>query len=211
MTRSPATKGAASTRPRRTLHRAAAATLTLLTLYLAGIAAFGLAARPAPGDLAVVLGNAVTPSGQPSPRLRARLDTAIALHRAGLVRRILVSGGIEPSGQDEARAMAAYLAAHGIPPAAILQDPHGDDTRATARNTAALPGGPGRVVAVTQWFHVPRTVLALRRAGIPHVSAAWPRFWEWRDAYSFLREAAALPAYALRRVAPPVPTPSPPA
>ena len=207
-----ASPGAQPARLRRAAARAAKAIVVLLTLYIVALAAFGLAARPAPGDLAVVLGNAVTPAGQPSPRLQARLDTAAALYRAGIVRRILVSGGIEPSGQDEAATMAGYLAQQAVPADAILQDPHGDDTLATARNTAGLPGGPGRVVVVTQWFHVPRAVLAMRRAGVHGVSAAWPRFIEWRDAYSFLREAAALPAYALRPVPPPAPpTPSPPA
>ncbi len=182
---------------RRGLRRAGWVVLGPGALYLVCVAATGLSATPAPGDLAVVLGNAVTADGQPSPRLQARLDTALALWRAGTVRRVLVSGGIEPDGQDEAAVMAAYLVRHGVPEAAVLRDPHGNDTRATARNTAALAGGPGRVVVVTQWFHVPRTVLAMRQAGVREVSAAWPQFAEWRDAYSFAREAAAIPAYTL--------------
>ena len=175
--------------------------LTMVALtgggYLALLALAGLSARPVRSDLAVVLGNAVV-AGRPSPRLQARLDVAVALFRAGLVRRVLVSGGVDTAGNDEAAIMAAYLVKAGIPTAAVLQDPLGRDTAATARNTAALR--PASVVVVTQWFHVPRATLAMRRAGVANVSAAWPRFAEWRDAYSFGREAVALPVYAVRGV-----------
>ena len=171
-------------------------------LYLGVAAAAGLLARPAPADLPtdpiVVLGNAVMADGQPSPRLRARLDAALAAYRAGLAPRVLVSGGIA-GGQDEAPSMAAYLAAQGVPAAAAL-DPQGMDTWATARATAALLGGSGRVIVATQWFHVPRTLLALRRFGVTAAGAAWPMFWEARDLASFMREAVALPWYAVRPV-----------
>jgi uncharacterized SAM-binding protein YcdF (DUF218 family) len=52
---------------------------------------------------------------------------------------------------------------------------------------------------VTQYFHIPRAMLALRKAGAPGISATYPRFFEWRDFYSILRELAALPDYALRQ------------
>ncbi len=168
-------------------------------LYMVGLAIAGLSARPHGCALAVVFGNAIDATGQPSPRLRARLQTALALYRTGIVRRVMVSGGIEQQGhRNEAKAMAAWLEAADVPPAAIIQDPEGTDTMATARHAAALAAGGG-AVAVSQWFHLPRAMLAMRRAGIRDVSGAWPRFLEVRDAYSFLREGVALPVYLLRR------------
>ncbi len=172
----------------------------VVSLYLAGLAAFGLSARAGPAKLIVVLGNAVDLDGRPSPRLAARLDAALAAWRSGLAPRLLVSGGMAPGGRDEAAAMARYLVAKGVPPEAILQDPRGRDTFETARHAAAVLGGHGRVLVATQWFHVPRTVLAMRRFGLGPVSATWPRFAEARDIYSFLREAAGLPYYAIRPV-----------
>jgi len=167
-------------------------------LYLVVIAFTALHTGPRRADLAVVLGNEVTASGAPSKRLQARLDTAVSLYQGGFVRRVLVSGGIEqPGSRDEAAIMAAYLMAQGIPPSTILQDPNGIDTLATSRNTACL-AGQSSVLAVTQWFHVPRTLIAMRRAGLRDVSAAWPDYVEWRDIYSFLREAVAIPAYILK-------------
>lgn len=180
------------------MRRLVAATAAGLVLYLGLLAAAGLLARPASADLIVVLGNAVMADGQPSPRLRARLDAALAAYRAGLAPRVLVSGGIEPGGQDEAASMAAYLASQGVPASAIARDPLGVDTWATARATAALLGGSGRVIVATQWFHVPRTLLALRRYGVATAGAVWPAFWEVRDVMSFLREAVGVPWYAVR-------------
>ena len=205
--------------PRRALRMTlgvAGVGLGLLALYLGGLAAFALTARPKRADLIVVLGNAVEVDGRPSPRLRARLDAALAAYRRGLAPRIIVSGGVERDGRDEARAMARYLIDAGTPEGAVLQDPHGRDTFETARDTAAVMNGRGRVLVATQWFHVPRTVLAMRRFGLRRVSAIWPRFFEPRDAYSFLREAVGLPYYALRPLggpaaAAPPPPKSPPA
>lgn len=171
-------------------------------VYLTLLAAAGLGAKPVRSDLAVVFGNTVV-AGRPSARLRARLDIAVDLFRTGLVRRVLVSGGVDPAGNDEAAVMAAYLIERGVPRPAIIEDPHGVDTFATARDALAVR--PGSVVVVTQWFHIPRARLAMRRVGVGRVSAAWPRFAEWRDLYSFAREALALPVYAIRPVASPAP------
>ena len=171
--------------------------------YLAGVAASGLAQTPRPAELAVVLGNTVEPDGRPSARLQARLDTALGLFRSGTVRRILVSGGIEePGHRDEAAAMAAYLRGHGVPGDAILEDADGTNTMETARHTAALVEPGAGVVVVSQWFHLPRAVLVMRRFGLHPVSADWPRWFEARDLYSFLREAVALPSYAVKAVRP---------
>ncbi|MGI4809288.1 MAG: hypothetical protein ACRYF2_14405 [Janthinobacterium lividum] len=41
-------------------------------------------------------------------------------------------------------------------------------------------------------------MLAMRRFGLREVSGDWPRWFEARDTYSFLREAVALPFYAAR-------------
>lgn len=175
-----------------------AAALLVGGSYVAAIALAGLAARPRMADLAVVFGNTVGADGQPSPRLRARLDTALALYRRGSVRRILVSGGVEqPGDRDEARCMAAYLESRGVPASAVTRDAAGVDTFETARHTAALAAG-NPVVVVTQWFHIPRAMLAMRRFGLRDVSGDWPRWAEARDPYSFLREALAIPYYAVR-------------
>ena len=179
--------------------------------FLVGLAAVGLLARPQPSDLAVVLGNEVLADGTPSPRLRARLDAGVAVFRAGLAPKVMVSGGVDRAGHDEAAVMAAYLEAQGVPEGAVIRDATGVNTMATARAVAqVLPGqgqvdgqgqvhgqvhGQGRVLVVTQWFHVPRVMLALRSVGCRDVSGVWPWYFELRDGYAFLREALGVAAY----------------
>jgi vancomycin permeability regulator SanA len=160
----------------------------------------GLLMRPAPSDLIVVLGNEILISGKPSLPLQARLDCAVSLYQRQMAPTILVSGGIGKSGYDEAQVMAAYLEQHGVPKHAIIIDSIGVNTMATARNTFALLQNRQlqSVIMVSQYFHLPRCLLAFRMAGINSLSADYPRFMEWRDIPSTLREIVALPVYALR-------------
>ena len=160
----------------------------------------GLSARPGDADSAIVFGNTVDSSGAPSRRLAARLDAALGLYEARRVRYVLVSGGVGKEGFDEADVMARWLRARGVPDSALIVDSRGLDTRATCANARRLLAArhAGSVDVVTQWFHVPRAVLAARRAGLDVRGAAWPRFCEPRDAYSFARELVAYPVYALK-------------
>lgn len=188
-----------SARPAWRSMSAGAGLMACLCLYLTLIAVAGLSSRPRPADLGVVFGNTVTADGRPSPRLKARLDTALSLYRRNMVRRILVSGGIEqPGGLDEAAVMANYLARAGVPRSVLIQDAAGVNSFATARHAAALVTRDDGVVVVTQWFHVPRAIVAMHRFGLRNVSGAWPAWFEARDIYSLVREAVALPFYAVR-------------
>jgi vancomycin permeability regulator SanA len=177
--------------------------VVVAALLLAGggcaIVADGLSDDARRCDVAVVLGSKVELDGKPSARLAARLDKAVELHRAGLVPEVIVSGGLGKEGYDEATTMRDYLVAHAVPAPAIIVDSAGVNTEATARNSAALMRARGYTcaVAVTQYFHITRTKLALRDAGVATVYGAHPDHFEWRDIYSTLREAFAVPAYWL--------------
>ncbi len=159
-----------------------------------------------PADVAVILGNRVYPGGQPSPALAARLNEGLAVWRAHRVGALIVSGGVERGGQlggdlDEARIMRAYLLAHGVPDTAIIADPFGDNTKLTGRNTAAILKAHGwtSVIAVSQFYHVPRTKLALHRAGVADVRGAHARYLTWGDFIALPREVVAWPVYWLGR------------
>ncbi len=170
----------------------------VLLLYIVAFFSFALLPRRTPADLAVVFGSAVLAGGAPSPRLAARLDAAIQAYRANLVPLIMVSGGRGATGYDEAATMHDALRQAGIPEAAILSDPDGNNTRATVAHAVAVMQARHllRVMIVTQYFHIPRCALAFRQHGITGISAIWPHFMEWRDIYSTAREMLALPVYA---------------
>lgn len=191
---------------KRVLAWGAAAAAGVLLSGCAAIAWAGCQDDPRPADVAVVLGNRVWPGGQPSPALAARLDEGLALWRAHAVKALIVSGGVEAGGRlggelDEAQVMHAYLVAHGVPDAAIVIDPFGDNTELTGRNTAAIMRARGwrSVIAVSQFYHVPRTRLALRRAGLTDVRGAHARYLCTGDFIALPREVAAYPVYWLGR------------
>jgi len=154
-----------------------------LVFTIAAFLAYALLPRVGHADLAVVLGGSVLDNGQPSPSLAARLDAGARAWRLGLVPLIMVSGGRGASGFSEADVMQAYLLRGGIPDSAILVDPDGVDTMATAENAARTMRRMGlhRVLVVSQYFHLPRCLVAFRKAGVERVSATYPAFVELRD------------------------------
>ena len=177
--------------------------MVALGLWLAGCAIIlvtGVQDRVRPADVGVVLGSKVYSSGKPSPALQARLDEALSLWRRNEVRNLFVSGGFGKEGFDESLVMRDYLVAHGVPAAAIVTDGHGDDTMLTARHTATLMRERHWTSAfvITQYFHVPRTRLALQTCGVNVVGWEHARYFEIRDFYSVPREAIGYPDYMLR-------------
>lgn len=178
--------------------------LLVAVIALGGLAGFivlsGLRDDVQVSDVGIVLGSKVMADGTPSPRLQARLDRAVELYRQGMFAHVIVSGGKGVEGYSEAVVMARYLSERQVPRDAILLDEHGDDTEATAINSAAIMKAHGfkSALVVTQYFHIVRCRYALRGAGIAPVHAAHARYFDARDVYSTAREVVALPVYWLR-------------
>jgi SanA protein len=184
---------------RRWLRKLAVAALMVLALvavanlYLIRAAAPATAAtvESAPArPVVIVLGNRVFPGGLPSAELAARLETALALHRAGRAEKVLVSGRVA-GGYDEPRAMARWLEARGVSPANIMMDVGGHRTAATMAGAVAL--GVRSALVVSQDYHLPRALYLARHAGIDAIGvAAESRRSGWLAAIrAFLRETAA--------------------
>lgn len=165
-----------------------------------GIGVAGLSEDIFPADAIVIPGNAIAPDGTPSDRLAARLERGRELFVRGQGRYIIVSGGTGREGVDEAKAMRRWLLERGVPDERIIVDSNGNNTRATARFCAAFfkERGFTRALAVTQYFHVPRTALALEQEGVPAVGKAYARYVEWRDIYSLAREVPGYVYYFFR-------------
>ncbi|MBP7252654.1 MAG: YdcF family protein [Alphaproteobacteria bacterium] len=188
-----------TTKLRKLLQLLVIATAAWLTLEICVITAIGLADTARTSDVAIVLGSKVNPDGSLSPRLQARLDRALALYQQKLVAHLIVSGGYGKEGHDEALVMKQYLLRQGIPEMALIADQHGDNTEATALNSMAIMQQHGwkSAIVVTQYFHIARSVWALRRVGIENVTSAHANYFETRDIYATLREAVACIAYLL--------------
>ncbi len=165
------------------------------------VAGDGCVERVKPADAIVVLASLVKPHDVVSARLEARLGRGLALWRARVAPVVIVSGGVTRQGIDEAAVMRDWLVRHGVPDSAIVVDSRGRNTWETARFVSGWLRGHGgtRVVAVSQYFHLTRTRLALRRFGVAWVGTARPVFAEWRDLYSLPRDTWGLFVYALRK------------
>jgi uncharacterized SAM-binding protein YcdF (DUF218 family) len=187
-------------RTRRILLLVALPITLAFTLAATLIVADGLTDDIHAADVAIVPGNTVEKDGRPSARLSARLDQTVALYRQGLFPDVIVSGGVGSEGFDEAEVMKRYLVERGVPEGHIHVDSGGATTHLTARNASRMmrENGWRSAMVVTQYFHVPRMGLALKRSGVTPVFSAHARYFELRDVYSIAREVVGYGAYLLR-------------
>jgi uncharacterized SAM-binding protein YcdF (DUF218 family) len=154
-------------RPRLALAGCAVAALALVPL--AELATFGVSRYERRADRAVVFGARAYRDGTPSEALADRVDEAASLYRKGLVKKLYLSGGIDPRAHvSEAEVMRARAEADGVPAAAIELDDAGIDTRATVENAARSMREHGETTAlvVTHWFHEPRAKLLFDAANV---------------------------------------------
>jgi uncharacterized SAM-binding protein YcdF (DUF218 family) len=163
------------------------------------IHAFGLTDYRRPADAIVVFGARAYADGTPSEALRERVETGAALYRAGLAPRLILSGGVDPSGVSEPRVMRAVAIEAGVPASAIVEDELGETTEATVRDVGTLADRHGirSVLMVSHYFHLPRIKLLAARRGLPcfTVPADEGRTRLRGTPFYVLREVAALAFY----------------
>lgn len=136
--------------------------------FACAILAFGRVDRAAPADVIVVLGARAYADGRPSEALRERVETAAALYRRGFGRRVMLSGGVDPSGVSEPRVMAEVAAEAGVPRAAMVLDETGANTAATVRAVArgARREGWRNALFVSHDYHLARVAWLASSAGV---------------------------------------------
>ncbi len=162
---------------------------------------------PPPGmdaDIAVVLGAGTGPGDTCGYTLRQRVLEGVALFKAHRAKRLLLTGRA-PRGKtnpykNEPLAMLKLTLAQGVPEKALIVDYHGNNTRYSAYNTAALvkAGHWHKVIAVSSDYHLPRTSLAFRQLGV-HVwtVAARRGIWQETNPWAVVRELVGYPVYWL--------------
>ncbi|MCA0964314.1 YdcF family protein [Salipiger bermudensis] len=153
------------------------------------------AARP----VAIVLGAAVWPGGEPSPTLRRRTERAVALWQSGEVGAILGCGGVGAHGPAEAEVICRLARAAGVPEGALFREGRSSTTEENLRYALPVLEGMGarQVVIVSEGYHLPRALLVARRLGLvargaaPGLGGARPR----AQAKAVLREIPAFVWY----------------
>lgn len=165
---------------------------------LAQMYCFGLTDYRRPADLIVVFGCRVNAEGVPSMALSDRVKMGVELYHSGLAPRLVFSGGPGVGQVHETEAMRDLAISLGVPGSAIELDRDGLNTQATVNNLVKLSTTPQRVLAVSNFYHLPRIKLCFRRAGweVWTVPARDSRRLYYLERY-MMREVAALWWYYL--------------
>jgi vancomycin permeability regulator SanA len=155
---------------------------------------FGRTDYARPADVIVVFGARCYADGKPTRTLEDRVRTACRLYREGLAPRLLFSGGPGDGEVHETEAMRRLALDLGVPEEAIRLDRDGLDTAATVAHT-----GPGRILAVSHFYHLPRVKLAYRQAGrTAYTVPAEEAYRVSGTSFFITREVAAFWWYLLR-------------
>ena len=152
--------------------------------------------------IALILGAAVWADGRPSPTLLRRTRHAIDLLKSKQVEKIIASGGLGTYPPSEAKVMQDICIEAGVNSDAVILEDRARNTLENIRFSLALCP-EAHVVIVTDHYHAPRAWLTARALGIKaRVSCpAMHSTKRIRVLMSWLREAIALPFYALKLAA----------
>lgn len=107
-------------------------------------------------DTAIVLGAGLRRDGRPTTVLADRVATAVTLYQQGKIKKILMSGSVEP-GRDEPAAMRTLAIEMGVPGDSILVDPQGTRTYESCVRASKVFSVRSALI-VTQRFHLPRAL-----------------------------------------------------
>ena len=158
--------------------------------------------------VAIVLGARVYANGRLSGMLRDRVETAVALYRAGKVEKILMSGDNSHADYNEPGAMVEYAISMGVDPADIQPDYGGRRTYDTCYRAKHI-FQVDEAIVVTQAFHLPRALFLCDHLGIDAVGVVAdqrrydPRSIAWSESRELPATLTALND-VIRRAPPPV-------
>ena len=122
-------------------------------------------------DCILVLGCGVRTDGTPSPMLRDRLDCALALYRAGVSGKLLLSGDHGTKGYNEVGAMKRYMLEAGVPSEDLFMDHAGFSTYESIYRAKAVFQAEN-VLIVTQRYHLYRALYLANALGLRAQGAA---------------------------------------
>ncbi len=150
-------------------------------------------------DIFVILGAGVLADGEPSGAMRRRVEGAFLLSKSSCDAKFLVTGGGRPNHKTEAGVMSELLAAKGVPPERILQDPVSSDTLSSVVHCTQIirsQNGVQSVVVCSDRYHIPRCRWLFRLLGVKALAGDMPSglpangLLRWT--YYYVREFAAI-------------------
>lgn len=109
-----------------------------------------------PADAALVLGNAVNKGGRPNPCLRSRVAAAADLYHAGKVPKLVVSGGTDTDGSNQARHMKAIAVELNVPESRIAIETKSENTYENILFSSIPLTSNNSVIIVSADYHLKR-------------------------------------------------------
>lgn len=140
------------------------------------ISVFGAKDGSRPSDCAIVLGAAAY-GNKPSPVFAERINHAVELHRGGVVKYLLFTGGrVTASDKSESAVARTHALAAGVPASAILTE---DVSRTTGQNLHEAKQvmelhGLRTAVIVSDPLHLKRAHSMAEDLGIDSVTSPTP-------------------------------------
>lgn len=141
-------------------------------------------------DAVLVLGAQVKEDGSLSKMLKERLDTGIAIYKAGITDRMIMSGDHGSDEYDEVNAMKNYAIEQGVPSEHVFMDHAGFSTYDSMYRAKAIFEADNLVV-VTQKYHLYRAVFDAKKLGIGAKGVACDTKVYAGDKYRKFRESLA--------------------
>lgn len=110
----------------------------------------------APADTAVILGISVHDEGRQNPCLISRVEAGVELWKAGKVKKLIMSGGMNHDGYVGAQSMIQTAEKMGVPREVIELEDHSETTHQNILYTAPMIEQDKSVVIVSSAYHIPR-------------------------------------------------------
>ncbi len=149
-----------------------------------------LAASGRQYDCVLVLGCRVYDNGELSSMLEDRMLTGVELVHAGVSDTLLVSGDHRTDAYNEVDAMKRFAVEHGVPSERVFQDHDGYSTYDSISRLKKIYGA-GRVVIVTQEYHLYRALYLAEKLGMEAVGVAADRQSYQKQSFRDVREVLA--------------------
>lgn len=154
-----------------------------------------------PADVAVVLSTKVYEQGRLNPCLAVRVEAAAELYKAGRVKKLVMSGGINRDHRYGSRTMQMLAEQMGVPAEAIVQEDRSANTFENIVFSRPLIEGDKSVVIVSAGFHLPRARLLAQKQWTQDIQTYAAPFCSepyGGYAYSIARELAAIAKNGLK-------------
>jgi uncharacterized SAM-binding protein YcdF (DUF218 family) len=139
-------------------------------------------------DTIIVLGTPANPDGTPSPEQRERTLEGVREFKAGVAPNLILTGGPAHNQYIEAHVMATLAIAQGVPPSAVIEEDHAQNTIQNIFYSQRIMTQHGWTSAevVSSPSHLPRTALILE-----HFPLQWrTHLAPWPPQYAFWQRAA---------------------